>query len=151
MQVRTRYCAYIDWDDTLPQDQQLHTTNIVEQMDATGANLTYTDWLERRTSGERACRPGPYIRERHLANPKTMHQLVVVRTEAAVRASQQLPPTGLYHTEALLYYVMCGERLPLYYPHIMYHWLRSRNGMHTHPHILAAQENSRDWLITKGY
>lgn len=149
--VNTEYMAYIDWDDALPDDQAIHTASILHSMNATGTHLVYCDWLEKRISGSRVCRPGPYNRKRHLANPRTMHQLVVVRTEEARRVAKQLPKNGLWHTEFLLYYAMCALQEPLYYPHIMYHWVRSPEGLHNHRNIVAAQEQSREWLIAKGY
>jgi hypothetical protein len=146
----TEYCSYIDWDDDLPKDQEHHVEKIVQQMKEANANLTYTDWLECRAKDSKHCIPGPYNRTRHFAKPKSMHQLVMLNTEMAQKIARTLP-LGLHHTETLLYYAMCKDVHPIYYPHVMYHWNRGRTGFHAHPNIVAAQTNSRNWLIQKGY
>lgn len=147
--VTTEFCAFVDSDDELPKNTGEQIAEIIAKMEERHSNLTYTDWIERRSTGEeRRMSPGEYNFAKHVTNITWMHQLVVMRTEAAQAWAQKIPQ-GAYWTEIMLY-AKLAETNPIYYPNVAYVWNRGATGMHTHPGILKAQTAGVQWYLTKG-
>lgn len=146
--VTTEFCAFVDSDDTLPENTESQIGRIVEAMEREHANLTYTDWLEVTASDSVIRRPGPYNWGKHITSPVWMHQLVVMRTSEAQKLAQRLPQ-GLHWTEFLLYAPL-AQKNPIYWPEVGYIWNKGNTGMHCHEHIAKAQQNSVLWYLQKG-
>lgn len=147
LKVTTPFCAYVD-DDELPENTAQQISDIMGRMEREHSNLTYTDWLEKSIRGTVRRSPGVYNRAKHITSPVWMHQLVVMRTEAAQEIARSLPQ-GVYWTEFLLY-AQLAKTSPIYYPEIGYIWNRNEAGMHRHKQIVAAQINSVRWYLQRG-
>jgi hypothetical protein len=143
--VETEYCAFIDRDDTLPDNTEEQLPRLLTAMERADSDLAYTDSIELVLGTKNVIRPGEYCWAKHVTRVTWMHQLVVIRTEAAKKVAAALPQ-GLYWTEFLLYAPL-AKKNPLYFPEVAYIYDKKVTGMHAHKDIAAAQTNSVQWHL----
>lgn len=137
--VTTPYCFFLDSDDELTNN--VH--DILETCYEANVPICYTDELIREAGRSQYIhRTLPYDQEKHIRNPRMLHHLVVMNTEAA-RAAEQVIPHGELWVEMLLYFQM-AKRGAKYINEVGYIWNRG-NGMNRAKGILAAQVRAAAW------
>lgn len=134
------WCFFLDSDDELPPDVE----SVLDDCMNTQFDLAYTDELViekdrtwRRSSME-------YESEKHARSPLLVHHLALMRTDAAIKALDEIPAGELW-IEHLLYFQL-GKTGAKYVPRIGYHWKKG-DGMHRARGILAAQVRAAAWCM----